>query len=177
MEALPRGGHSEGRGELRRRVGRRAGQRAGERQAAEGGFVHRFVRRSGTGCTREASKRRLRIQLEMGGKNPTIVLADADFNSAVENVVNAAFFSTGPEVHGDEPRDCRGRASTTSSSRRWWSGRRSLKVGDGMKPGIDIGPCVDKGQMETVLKYIEIGTQEGGRAVVRRQAADGRRLR
>src|SRR3954454_11979559 len=42
----------------------------------------------------EASKRRLRIQLEMGGKNPTIVLADADFNSAVENTVNAAFFST-----------------------------------------------------------------------------------
>src|SRR5579864_8431277 len=43
----------------------------------------------------EASKRRLRIQLEMGGKNPTIVLADADFGSAVENVVNASFFSTG----------------------------------------------------------------------------------
>src|SRR5579864_9114556 len=43
----------------------------------------------------EASKRRLRIQLEMGGKNPTIVLADADFGSAVENVVNGAFFSTG----------------------------------------------------------------------------------
>src|SRR5215472_13245031 len=43
----------------------------------------------------EASKRKLRIQLKMGGKNPTIVLADADFNSAVENVVNAAFFSTG----------------------------------------------------------------------------------
>ena len=37
----------------------------------------------------EASKRRLRIQLEMGGKNPTIVLNDADFNAAVENVVNA----------------------------------------------------------------------------------------
>src|SRR6266480_3791174 len=43
----------------------------------------------------EASKRRLRIQLEMGGKNPTIVLADADFGAAVENTVNAAFFSTG----------------------------------------------------------------------------------
>src|SRR5258708_453808 len=44
----------------------------------------------------EASRRALRIQLEMGGKNPTIVLADADFNAAVENVVNAAFttFST-----------------------------------------------------------------------------------
>src|SRR5262249_15876687 len=43
----------------------------------------------------EASKRRLRVQLEMGGKNPTIVLGDADFGAAVENVVNAAFFSTG----------------------------------------------------------------------------------
>jgi aldehyde dehydrogenase (NAD+) len=43
----------------------------------------------------EASKRRLRIQLEMGGKNPTIVLGDCDFNAAVENVANAAFFSTG----------------------------------------------------------------------------------
>src|SRR5258707_2120548 len=42
----------------------------------------------------EASKRRLRIQLEMGGKNPTIVCADAEFSSAVENVVNASFFST-----------------------------------------------------------------------------------
>src|SRR5262245_55439374 len=41
-----------------------------------------------------ASKRRLRIQLEMGGKNPTIVLADADFNAAVENTINAAMFST-----------------------------------------------------------------------------------
>ncbi|MFN7649046.1 MAG: aldehyde dehydrogenase family protein, partial [Acidobacteriota bacterium] len=43
----------------------------------------------------EGSKRHLRLQLEMGGKNPTIVLADCDFNAAVENVVNAAFFSTG----------------------------------------------------------------------------------
>src|ERR1700727_50732 len=43
----------------------------------------------------EASKRKLRIQLEMGGKNPTNVLADAAFDQAVENTVNAAFFSTG----------------------------------------------------------------------------------
>src|SRR5689334_19540725 len=43
----------------------------------------------------EASKRRLRIPLEMGGKNPTIVLADAAFPSAVEHAVHAAFFSTG----------------------------------------------------------------------------------
>ncbi len=109
----------------------------------------------------EASKRRLRIQLEMGGKNPTIVLADADFEKAVENVVNAAFFSTGQKctatsraIVEDGIYD-RFVAAVVERTRR-------LKVGDGMQPGIDIGPCVDQGQMETVLRYIEIGRKESG---------------
>ncbi|HWB86919.1 MAG TPA: aldehyde dehydrogenase family protein [Bryobacteraceae bacterium] len=109
----------------------------------------------------EASKRRLRIQLEMGGKNPTIVLADADFDSAVANVVNAAFFSTGQKctatsraIVEDAIYD-RFVAAVVERTRK-------LKVGDGMQPGIEIGPCVDKGQMETVLKYIEIGRKEAG---------------
>src|SRR6266852_337148 len=109
----------------------------------------------------EASKRRLRIQLEMGGKNPTIVLADADFNSAVENVVNGAFFSTGQKC--------------TATSRaiveapiydKFLSAlverTKKLKVGDGLEPGIDIGPAVDEGQLETDLKYIDIGRKEAG---------------
>ena len=109
----------------------------------------------------EASRRRLRIQLEMGGKNPTIVLADCDFKSAVENVVNAAFFSTGQKC--------------TATSRaivedgiyeRFVSAvverTRALKVGNGMEPGIEIGPCVDQAQMETVLRYVEIGRAEAG---------------
>jgi aldehyde dehydrogenase (NAD+) len=37
-----------------------------------------------------------------------------------------------------------------------------LTVGDGMKPGVDIGPCVDRGQMDTVLRYLEIGRKECG---------------
>jgi aldehyde dehydrogenase (NAD+) len=109
----------------------------------------------------EASKRRIRIQLEMGGKNPTIVLADADFNSAIENTVNAAFFSTGQKC--------------TATSRvivedaiydKFLSAlierTKKLKVGNGLEAGIDIGPCVDQGQMDTVLKYIDIGRQEAG---------------
>src|SRR3954454_11465840 len=109
----------------------------------------------------EASKRRLRIQLEMGGKNPTIVLADADFNSAVENTVNAAFFSTGQKctataraIVEDAIYD-RFVAALVERTRK-------LKVGNGMQAGIDIGPCVDKAQMETVLRYIEIGRKECG---------------
>ncbi len=118
----------------------------------------------------EASKRRLRIQLEMGGKNPTIVLADADFNAAVENTVNAAFFSTGQKctatsraIVEDSVYD-RFLEAVVERTRR-------LKIGDGMQPGIDIGPCVDRAQMETVLHYIDIGRKEAGEPKI-----GGRRL-
>jgi alpha-ketoglutaric semialdehyde dehydrogenase len=108
-----------------------------------------------------ASKRKLRIQLEMGGKNPTIVLADCDFNSAVENTVNAAFFSTGQKctatsrVIVEESIYDRFVDALVERTNR-------LKVGNGMEPGIDIGPAVDEGQLNTDLEYIEIGTKECG---------------
>jgi len=109
----------------------------------------------------EASKRRLRIQLEMGGKNPTIVLADADFNSAVENVANAAFFSTGQKCTAT------GRVIVEDAIYDKFLAAliertKKLKVGDGMQPGIEIGPLVDQVQLDTVLKYIEIGKKEAG---------------
>jgi alpha-ketoglutaric semialdehyde dehydrogenase len=109
----------------------------------------------------EASKRRLRIQLEMGGKNPTIVLADADFNSAVENVVNAAFFSTGQKCTATS-RAIVEDAIYDKFLDALVERTRKLKVGDGMQPGIDIGPLVDQGQLDTVLRYIEIGRKEAG---------------
>lgn len=118
----------------------------------------------------EASKRRLKIQLEMGGKNPTIVLADADFNSAVENVVNAAFFSTGQKCTAtsraivEAPIYDRFVEAVVERTKK-------LKVGDGMKPGIDIGPAIDQGQLDTNLSYIEIGRQECGEPL-----CGGRRL-
>ena len=109
----------------------------------------------------EASKRALRIQLEMGGKNPTIVLADADFNSAVENVVNAAFFSTGQKCTAtsraivEAPIYDKFVDALVERTKR-------LKVGNGMEPGVDIGPAVDAAQLATDLKYIEIGRKEAG---------------
>jgi aldehyde dehydrogenase (NAD+) len=110
----------------------------------------------------EASKRRLRIQLEMGGKNPTIVLADADFNSAVENVVNAAFFSTGQKCTATS-RAIVEDAIYDKFVAAVVERTKKLKVGDGMQAGIDIGPCVDEAQMNTVLHYIEIGRKECGK--------------
>src|SRR5207247_519998 len=109
----------------------------------------------------EASKRALRIQLEMGGKNPTIVLADADFNAAVENVVNAAFFSTGQKCTATSRaivEDAIYDRFLDALVKR----TRTLKIGNGMEPGVDIGPAVDEAQLNTDLKYIEIGKREAG---------------
>jgi aldehyde dehydrogenase (NAD+) len=113
----------------------------------------------------EASKRRLRIQLEMGGKNPTIVLADCDFNAAVENVANGAFFSTGQKC--------------TATSRAIVEDKiydkfvealvertKKLKVGNGLEAGIDIGPAIDQSQLDTNIKYVELGRQEAGEPLI-----------
>ncbi len=110
----------------------------------------------------EASKRRLRIQLEMGGKNPTIVLADADFNSAVANTVNASFFSTGQKCTATS-RVIVEDAIYDKFVSALVEATKKLKVGDGMKAGVDIGPAIDEGQLKTNLDYIEIGKKEGAK--------------
>jgi len=109
----------------------------------------------------EASKRRLRIQLEMGGKNPTIVLADADFPAAVENIVNAAFFSTGQKCTATS-RVIVEDAIYSRFVEALVERTRQLRIGDGMQPDTHIGPCVDQAQLDTVLRYIEIGRKEAG---------------
>jgi aldehyde dehydrogenase (NAD+) len=109
----------------------------------------------------EASKRRLRIQLEMGGKNPTIVLADCDFKAAVENVANAAFFSTGQKCTATS-RAIVEDAIYDRFLEALVERTRKLKVGNGMEPGIEIGPAIDQAQLDTNLRYIEIGRKEAG---------------
>ncbi len=109
----------------------------------------------------EASKRRLRIQLEMGGKNPTIVLADADFDAAVENVCNAAFFSTGQKCTATS-RVIVEDAIYDRFVEALVARTKKLKVGNGMEPGIDIGPAIDQAQLDVNLRYIEIGRKECG---------------
>jgi aldehyde dehydrogenase (NAD+) len=107
-----------------------------------------------------ASRRRLRIQLEMGGKNPTIVLADADLGRAVDNVVNGAFASTGQKctatsraIVEDGIYDRFLDALVAASAR--------LKVGSGFEAATDVGPLVDRQQLDTVMRYIEAGVKEG----------------
>ncbi|MEP2988674.1 MAG: aldehyde dehydrogenase family protein [Parasphingorhabdus sp.] len=106
------------------------------------------------------SKRNAKYQLEMGGKNPLIVLADADIDNAVNCALNGAFFSTGQRC--------------TASSRLIVEASvhdafvdalklaiEDLTVGDPRKDGTQIGPVIDEKQLKQNLEYVEIGKAEG----------------
>jgi alpha-ketoglutaric semialdehyde dehydrogenase len=103
-----------------------------------------------------------RFQLEMGGKNPLVVLADADLPTAVECAVNGAYFSTGQRCTAssrlivEEPVY---RAFADKLIERM----RQLVVDDAVKPGTHIGPVVDATQLEQDLSYVTIGQGEGAK--------------
>ncbi|MBY5445688.1 aldehyde dehydrogenase family protein [Rhizobium leguminosarum] len=103
-----------------------------------------------------------KFQLEMGGKNPMVVLDDADLNVAVEAAANSGFFSTGQRC--------------TASSRLIVTERihdkfvaaltdklKTLVVDNALKAGTHIGPVVDERQLKTDTDYIDIGKSEGAK--------------
>ncbi|PYU98964.1 MAG: aldehyde dehydrogenase family protein [Acidobacteria bacterium] len=104
--------------------------------------------------------RKVRIQLEMGGKNPTVVLKDADLDYAADILVNGSFFSTGQKCTACS-RAVIEKAVYEPLVEKLVAKTRRLKVGNGLEPGVDVGPAVDANQLETDLKYIEIAKKEG----------------
>lgn len=108
----------------------------------------------------KASARRLRIQLEMGGKNPTIVLADADLATAVGSTVNASMFSTGQKCTATS-RVIVEAAIYDKFVAALVSAVKALKVGNGLEDGVQIGPAIDKAQLETNDRYCRIAEEEG----------------
>jgi aldehyde dehydrogenase (NAD+) len=103
-----------------------------------------------------------KFQLEMGGKNPTIVLDDADLKIAVESVANSAFFSTGQRCTASS------RVIVTEGIHDKFVAAlteriNGLKVGDALEKGVDIGPVVDASQLKQDTDYIGIGKQEGAK--------------
>ena len=118
----------------------------------------------GNGLYDKVTKRRLRVQLEMGGKNPTIVLKDADLDYAADVLVNGAFFSTGQKCTACS-RAIIEKSIYEPLLEKLTAKTRKLKVGNGLEAGIEIGPAVDAAQLETDLKYIEIAKNEGAQLV------------
>ncbi len=117
---------------------------------------------TGANIAAKAVARGAKIQLEMGGKNPLVILDDADLSTAVNVAVNGAFFSTGQRC--------------TASSRlivtpgiydRFLPALTeriaALRVGNALAPQTDIGPVVDETQLRVDQRYIEIGRAEGAK--------------
>jgi len=114
----------------------------------------------GNSLYEKVTQRKIRVQLEMGGKNPTIVLKDADLDFAADILVNGAFFSTGQKCTACS-RAIIEKSIYEPLLEKLIAKTQKLKVGNGLEPGIDIGPAVDAAQLETDLKYIEIARSEG----------------
>ena len=114
----------------------------------------------GNALYEKVTRRKLRVQLEMGGKNPTVVLKDADLDYAADVLVNGAFFSTGQKCTACS-RAIIEKPIYEPLLEKLLTKTRKLKVGNGLEPGVDIGPAVDAAQLETDLKYIEIARNEG----------------
>jgi alpha-ketoglutaric semialdehyde dehydrogenase len=101
-----------------------------------------------------------KVQLEMGGKNPLVVLDDADLDIAVNCAVQGAFYSTGQRCTASS------RLVVTEGIHDRFvdamvAKMKSLKVDDALAQGTDIGPVVDEKQLEQDLKYLDIGKAEG----------------
>jgi len=116
--------------------------------------------RTGRIIAEAAAKRFCRVQLEMGGKNPLIVLADADLDLAADAAFQGAFFSTGQRCTAssrlivvDEVHD----AFVAKMLERL----RKVKIGHALDAETQIGPVVDARQFKQDLDYLEIGKQEG----------------
>jgi acyl-CoA reductase-like NAD-dependent aldehyde dehydrogenase len=118
----------------------------------------------GVGLYGAAAARGIKCQCEMGGKNPIVVLGDADLDLAVESTVQGAFGSTGQRCTATS------RAVVVENIANEFVERlaartSSLVVGNGLNPATNVGPSVDERQLETVLSYVETGRHEGARLV------------
>jgi alpha-ketoglutaric semialdehyde dehydrogenase len=105
-----------------------------------------------------------KVHLEMGGKNVIMIMDDANLELAVDGCLWGGFGTTGQRC--------------TAASRvvvhekvyrpfldRFGSRANALRVGDGLDPSSDLGPLVSQGQLQTVVRYVEIGRTEGARLV------------
>jgi aldehyde dehydrogenase (NAD+) len=125
----------------------------------------------GRRVAQNCAARLAKVQLEMGGKNPQVVLDDADLETAVNVSLQSAFFSTGQRCTASSrlivAAGIHDRFVTALVEKM-----KKLKVDDALKEGTDIGPVVDKQQLEQDLRYIELGRKEGAKL-----AAGGERLK
>ncbi|MGI8556396.1 MAG: aldehyde dehydrogenase family protein, partial [Pyrinomonadaceae bacterium] len=123
----------------------------------------------------QAAKRGAKVQCEMGGKNPVVVMDDCDLDLAVESTANGAFGSTGQRCTATS------RAVVTQKIadefvRKIVEKANAMRLGSGSDSKTEMGPCVDEKQFKTVLQYIDSGREDGAELLTGGKRADGENL-
>src|SRR5688500_15251010 len=123
----------------------------------------------------QGAKRGIPVQCEMGGKNPVVVMPDCDMDLAVESTAQGAFGSTGQRCTATS------RAVVVDTIADEFVERiveraKKFKLGDGSVTSSEIGPSVDEKQFNTVLKYIDIGREDGAELLTGGRRAQGENL-
>jgi aldehyde dehydrogenase (NAD+) len=116
----------------------------------------------GTQLYQQCAGRGARAQCEMGGKNPAVILEDANLDLAVQAVIGGAFGATGQRCTAIS------RAIVVNEVADQFIDKllartADLRIGDGLDEATFVGPAVSESQMKSVLEYVEIGKQEGAR--------------
>lgn len=120
---------------------------------------------NGTQIYASCAMRGVKAQCEMGGKNPVIVLEDADLDLAADGIVSGAFGSTGQRCTATSRAIIQNSIADELVARlreriaKW-------KIGNGLDPQTQMGPVVSAQQLKTVEEYIDIGKREGARLVI-----------
>lgn len=117
---------------------------------------------TGRGIAAACGQHLKKVQLEMGGKNPMVVLDDADLAIAVEASLNGAFFSTGQRCTASSrlvvTEGIHDRFVEALAERM-----QALKVGNALEDGVQMGPVVDERQLQQNLSYVDIAAKQGGK--------------
>ncbi|HEY0295790.1 MAG TPA: aldehyde dehydrogenase family protein [Bordetella sp.] len=100
-----------------------------------------------------------RLQMELGGKNPLLVMEDADLDAAVDLAIKGGFSLTGQACTGTS-RIIIVPQVKEAYTRKLLERIKRLKIGPGLEAGMDLGPLATARQLDTVLQYIAIGKQE-----------------
>ncbi len=113
---------------------------------------------------RANSGRMARIQLEMGGKNPTVVMPDAKLEDAVEVVAKSAFGLTGQACTATS-RVMVHESIKEKFTKMLVDRARTFRVGNGTEQGVEMGPAVSRSELEKDERYIDTGKEEGAKLI------------
>lgn len=119
-----------------------------------------------------AAHRLAKVQLEMGGKNPQIILHDADLKKAVDNLVPAAFGSTGQRCTATS-RAIVEKTVAQEVASLLLEKTKAIRVGPGDRPEVTMGPLVDDARLRDVTGYVERARAEGASVVIGGSAPEG----